>query len=117
MSEQEKTWETYVASWRTTSVEHKRDLFRRSLAADCVYADPLAEARGWQEILSYMETFHQQAPGNYFSTVEISGHHGRSIARWEMRDAQHRTLGDGIGYGEYNEEGLLVSVSNFFKTP
>lgn len=117
MSGHEQTWETYVASWRACSIADQRALLERSLAVDCAYADPLAQTRGRDQLMAYMARFHGQSPGSYFVTLEFAAHHGRSLARWEMRDARDNRVGDGIGYGEYDSDGRLVSISNFFRVP
>lgn len=117
MSDHERTWETYAASWKATSADEKRALYEKSLSADCVYTDPLTQARGWDELVAYMLEFHQQVPGGHFATVEFMAHHDRSIAKWEMRDASDAVLGDGVSYGEYDKHGKLVSMNGFFKTP
>ena len=122
MTELETTWETYVASWKSVSVDDTRALFEKSLSPDCVYSDPLTQTRGWDELLAYMREFHQQIPGGHFVTLEFMAHHNRSIARWEMRDAGDGVLGDGVlgagvSYGEYDEHGKLVSMAGFYPTP
>lgn len=117
MNQHEETWKTYVASWRAPSIESKRALLQRSLAVDCAYADPFEQTRGWEQLMTYMARFHRQSSGSYFVTLEFATHHGRSLAKWEMRDAQDNGIGDGIGYGEYDRDGKLVSISNFFQVP
>ena len=117
MSKLENTWETYASSWRSTSAEDKRALYEKSLSPECVYTDPLAQTRGWGELLAYMQEFHRQVPGGHFVTVEFMAHHDRSIAKWEMRDGSDAVLGDGVSYGEYDEHGKLVAVNGFYRTP
>lgn len=117
MSEHEKIWETYVASWRATCPDEKRAAYARSLSPECVYTDPLMQARGWDELLAYMQSFHEQLPGAHFVTKEFEAHHDRSLAKWEMRDANEKVLGEGVSYGEYAPDGKLRSMTGFFDTP
>ncbi len=113
----QKTWATYVSSWRATTEEAKRALFEESLSRDCVYTDPLTRARGQDELIAYMLEFHQQIPGGHFVTTEFMAHHDRSIAKWEMRDGNDTVIGDGVSYGEYDHHGKLLSMNGFFKPP
>ena len=117
MKDYETTWETYVASWKVTPAEEKRALYEKALNPQCVYTDALTQARGWDELLAYMQEFHGQFPGGYFVTVEFMAHHDRSLARWELRGADGEVLGDGTSYGEYDSHGKLASMNGFFKTP
>ena len=110
-------WETYVASWKTVTPAEKRALFEKCLDSNCEYTDPLIMTKGWKALEIYMLDFHRQIPGGYFVTTYYSAHHNKSIARWEMKNADDIILGDGISYGEYNNNGLLVSVTGFFELP
>ena len=116
MTDYQSTWEIYAASWRATSADEKRALYQKSLSAECVYTDPTIQAQGWDELLAYMQGFHQQVPGGHFVTVEFMAHHDRSIAKWEMRDGNGAVLGDGVSYGEYDKHGKLVVMTGFFKS-
>ena len=113
----QETWETYVASWKADTESEQRALFSQSLAPNCLYQDPLITASGWDELVTYMAGFHQQIPGGHFVTQTFSCHNNKSIATWEMRDENGVTLGDGVSYGEYNEQGVLVAMIGFFETP
>jgi len=113
----QKTWETYVSSWKADSLEEKTALFEASLDTNCHYRDPLSTAKGWDELAGYMNAFHQQIPGGHFVTTWFLAHNQRSIAKWEMRNAQEVVLGEGISYGEYNDQGKLLTMTGFFETP
>jgi len=113
----QETWETYTSSWQATTEDAKRALCEKSLSRDCVYTDPLTQARGLAELITYMLEFHQQIPGGHFVTTEFMAHHDRSIAKWEMRDGNDTVIGDGVSYGEYDRHGKLVSMNGFFKPP
>jgi hypothetical protein len=110
-------WERYVQTWKTPSLEDKRALFAQCLTPDCVYRDPLTEARGWDELEAYMATLQTQIPGAYFVTEHFLAHHGRSIARWQMMNGENVAVGSGISYGEYDAQGRLCGMSGFFETP
>lgn len=109
------TWEIYVESWKVAA-EDKRELFKQCLATDCQYNDPQTLIHGWDNLLTYMQEFHQQIPGGYFVTTYYLTHSNKSIARWEMR-AGENLLGNGISYAEYNADGKLTSMTGFFESP
>ncbi len=112
-----EVWERYVGSWKVASAAEKRAIFSTCLAADCVYTDPLTQAKGWDELTAYMAAFHAQLPGGHFVTQEFFAHHGRSAARWKMVGGDGTALGEGISYAEYDAQNRLVTMTGFFEPP
>lgn len=110
-------WERYASSWKAETVDDKRALFEGSLDPECVYTDPLTQARGWQPLLDYMVEFHKQVPGGHFVTKEFFTHHQRSVARWNMVTGDGTVIGEGISYGEYTDAGKLRTMTGFFDQP
>jgi hypothetical protein len=110
-------WERYVMSWKVSSATEKRAIYASCLAPDCVYTDPLVQAKGWDELLQYMLDFQQQIPGGHFLTEQFIEHHQRSIARWKMLNADAVAIGDGVSYAEYDAQGRLVAMTGFFEPP
>lgn len=110
------TWETYVCSWNTTHIGEKQALFKKCLDSACSYNDPIAKAKGWNELEDYMVNFHRQFPGGHFVTTLFMAHSNKSVARWEMRDGLDNVLDEGISYGEYNGKGYLVTLTGFFQS-
>jgi hypothetical protein len=118
MSDQfRNTWETYASSWNSASEDARRGLFESSLDAACRYTDPLAQTEGWDALADYMRVFQTQIPGGHFVTTYFLAHHGKSIAKWEMRDGADATVGEGISYGDYGPDGKLIAMTGFFETP
>jgi len=113
----EQTWEQYVLSWKVETADEKKALFNSCLDTSCKYNDPMVKTSGQDQLLDYMLDFHKQIPGGHFITKYFLAHSNKSIARWEMRNGQDEVLGDGISYGEYNNEGQLVTMTGFFETP
>lgn len=111
------TWETYASSWKMSSSAHKRALFKKCLDSACQYHDPLIKTKGWDELEAYMRDFHRKIPGGHFVTTNFLAHSNKSIACWELRNGENVMLGDGVSYGEYNENGKLVSMTGFFEPP
>ncbi len=64
-----------------------------------------------------MRAFHQQVPGGHFVTSYFLAHHDASIAKWNMVNAEGATIGEGVSYGQYNEQGALIAMTGFFETP
>ena len=112
-----QTWLTYSQAWKAATAKEKLALMEKSLNQDCVYTDPLKQAKGWDELLAYMLKFHEDVPGGSFETIEFMTHNNRSVARWQMRNAQNETMGDGISYAEFDNDGRLKTMTGFFETP
>ena len=111
------TWDTYTSAWKLASAQEKLIVLACSTDPACNYRDPLMHTVGHTELVDYMLSFHQQMPGGHFETTYFLSHHGRSIARWNMRDGHGAVVGDGISYGEYNDNGKLIGMTGFFTTP
>lgn len=110
-------WESYARAWKEESAEAKTASLQHSVAPDCLYTDPLAIARGHDELVRYMLEFHKQVPGGHFITKFFLEHHGVSIAQWNMAAGDGTLIGEGISYGEYREDGRLVAMTGFFEVP
>ena len=118
MSNQFKeTWEKYVSSWKIEASTDKKAIFEECLDSLCEYNDPLTKTKGWDELIEYMRNFQEQIPGGYFSTTYFMAHNNKSIAKWQMKNAEGIVLGDGISFGEYNGNGKLISITGFYETP
>lgn len=110
------TWEKYTSTWKMTDKAARLAMFSEVLANHAVYTDPLVQATTWEELIAYMENFHQQVPGGHFVTTSFLSHHQKSIANWEMKTGENVTVGTGTSYGEYDDQGRLVSMNGFFET-
>jgi hypothetical protein len=111
------TWEVYVSAWKAASAQTKADVLRQSVSPACVYKDPLTIATGHDELIAYMLAFHQQVPGGHFVTMYFLAHHDVSVAKWNMLSGDGTVIGDGVSYGQYNEQGALIAMTGFFETP
>ena len=111
------TWDTYTASWKAATVAEKQALFAASLDANCTYTDPLGTASGWDALTHTMHSFHQQIPCGYFVTHHFASHHNYSMAQWKMHNGDGVEIGEGVSFGQYNDQGKLVSMTGFYDTP
>jgi hypothetical protein len=112
-----RTWETYTAAWQAPTAEAKARALQASVAAGCVYRDPLTSVEGHAALIDYMIGFHQQVPGGSFKTLSFRAHSARSVATWHMCDAGGAVIGEGISYGEYAADGRLRAMAGFFDVP
>ena len=110
------TWEKYTSTWKMTGKAERLAMFSEVLAENAVYTDPLVQARTWEDLIAYMEDFHQQIPGGHFVITSFLSHHQKSIANWEMKTGDSVTVGTGVSYGEYDDQGKLLSMNGFFET-
>lgn len=117
VADERKTWETYALSWKAATEAEKRELFAESLAAECVYTDPITRTEGWVELTAYMVDFHRQVPGGHFVTRRFQMHHDACLAHWDMVAGDGTVLGDGISHGRFGADGKLVAMTGFFDTP
>jgi len=112
-----RTWEAYTTAWHPAQAAQRRQLFAQTLNERCEYSDPLVHAAGWDALEAYMQDLQRQLPGGHFVTTWFQAHHGRSVARWQMRGADAAVLGEGVSYAEYDAEGRLRTMNGFFDTP
>jgi hypothetical protein len=110
-------WERYVSAWRATTAAEQQAIFASCLVPDCVYTDPLVQAKGWTELTTYMQDFQRQIPGGHFVTQQFIEHHQRSVAHWKMLNGDAAIVGEGVSYAEYDAQGRLLVMTGFFQTP
>ncbi len=115
MTNYREIWETYASAWGATERADKLAALDRSVGQRAVYCDPAAECRGHDELVNYMLEFHKQVPGGHFETTYFLAHHGRSIAKWNMMGGAGEKVGEGVSYGEYDNDGALVAMTGFFE--
>ena len=111
------TWETYATAWNETSPQAKQAALRNSVAQACVYKDPTTTVHGHDALIACMLDFHRQVPGGRFVTTWFLAHHDVSIAKWNMVAGDGVVIGEGVSYGQYNEQGELVAMTGFFESP
>ena len=111
------TWDTYTSSWKAATREEKTSLLGDSVRKDATYTDPLAQVSTREDLIGYMLEFHKQVPGGHFRTKSFLAHNNKSIAEWDMVAGDETVIGEGISYGEYDDQGRLTSMTGFFETP
>lgn len=111
------TWEIYTLSWSETDASERLKLFEQSLSSDCIYTDPLIQTNGYEQLSGYMAELHKNVNGVRFITTAFSSHHDRSLAQWNMLDANGNLLSQGASYGLYGIDGRLVQMTGFYAIP
>jgi hypothetical protein len=111
------TWEKYTSAWEKLTAKEKTDALFQSVDSACVYTDPMTIARGHEELVAYMFAFHKLVPGGHFVTTYFLAHHDVSITKWNMVSGNGTVIGDGVSYGQYNDQGMLIAMTGFFDTP
>ena len=107
------TWRIYQAAWEDVDAAHRRQLLAESVAATCVYSDPLAECRGIDEIGARIERARSEAPGISFRNDEFRRHHDHCVAVWRRLTASGEPDFVGTSYGRFGDDGRLVQITGF----
>ncbi|MBI3685791.1 MAG: nuclear transport factor 2 family protein [Actinobacteria bacterium] len=109
-------WSAYASAWSAPEPQ-RHDLLDRHVCPDVAYRDPATEVRGRDALSTYMHSFQQGFPGHEFAIVSVESHHGRSLARWELRDHAGRPVQAGISHAVHDEQQRLADVTGFFAVP
>jgi hypothetical protein len=116
MNKREETWKRYSDAWHATDAE-RTEIFKATLAKQCVYTDPLATTTGWKALTEYMRAFQQQFPGARFAVQDFETHNDCSIAHWKMLAPDGSPISAGVSYGEFDESGKITKMTGFFDVP
>ena len=115
MSEEryQEVWKDYQAAWANISDAERRELLERSVAADCVYADPAGDAEGLEALIAYVGRFQQQFPGARFENDALLVHHDQALATWRRLDPNGGPPAPGNSYAQFGSDGRLVRMTGF----
>lgn len=108
------TWATYQAAWAEISGPERAQLLERSVSSECVYSDPMGQARGLQELTTYIENFLTTASGSTFKNSKFSEHHGHAVATWKLLDTSGGVIQNGNSYARFGDDGRLTRIIGFF---
>lgn len=110
------TWDKYTTVLNAASREEKGLALAECAIADVAYTDPMMSIRGADALVGYMLSLFEMNPGGTFETTSFLAHHGRSLAKWDVKNASGVRVGEGSSYAEYDESGRISSVAVFFVT-
>ena len=85
MQEIQGVIERYIAAWNEADPARRRGLVDALWAPDGSYTDPLADARGRDEIDGLIGAVQQQFPGYVFTLGgPVDGHHNQGRFSWHL---------------------------------
>ncbi len=106
--------ERYIAVWNETDPGLRRGLVDALWAADGSYTDPLADARGREEIDGLIGAVQQQFPGLVFRLGgPVDAHHNQARFTWHLGAADGEPLVIGFDVAVVNPGGQIRSVHGF----
>jgi hypothetical protein len=106
--------ERYIACWNEADPQRRRKLIDELWAEDASYVDPMAEARGRDEIDALVGAVQTQFPGLTFSLAgPVDTHHQQARFSWALGPAGGEPVVLGFDVAVAAEDGRLASVLGF----
>jgi len=107
--------ERYIAAWNETDPARRRALVDALWAPDGSYTDPLADARGREEIDGLIGAVQQQFPGFVFTLGgPVDAHHQQARFTWQLAPAgDPEPVVIGFDVAVLDGDGQLSSVHGF----
>ena len=106
--------ERYIACWNEADPQRRRKLIDEVWAEDASYVDPMAEARGRDEIDALVGAVQTQFPGLTFSLAgPVDAHHQQARFSWALGPAGAEPVVLGFDVAVAAEDGRLASVLGF----
>ncbi|HEY3954009.1 MAG TPA: nuclear transport factor 2 family protein [Streptosporangiaceae bacterium] len=106
--------ERYIACWNEADPGRRHKLIDELWAEDASYVDPMAEARGRDEIDALVGAVRAQFPGLTFSLAgPVDAHHRQARFGWSLGPAGGEPVVLGFDVAVAAEDGRLASVLGF----
>ena len=111
----EEIVERYIAAWNEKDGQRRRELVDALWAADGRYIDPLADARGREEIAGLIGAVQQQFPDFVFTIGgPVDAHHGQARFTWHLGpDGAPEPVVVGFDVAVLDGDGHIGSVYGF----
>jgi hypothetical protein len=109
----EELWNRYAMIWSMEG-ERRAAEMAACLVPDVTYTDPQVSVGGLQKFADYMDGFRRQFPGHSFRIKAVVTHHDRSLARWEMVNADGAAISPGISFAIISSDGKFVALNGFY---
>lgn len=109
----EALWTRYARLWSLDAGARGAEM-RACLAEGVSYADPKTELEGLDAFAACMDGFRAAFPGHRFAIRAVRAHHGHSLARWDLLDAEGRVVFPGLSFGQVDGEGRFLNLRGFF---
>ncbi|HEX6236713.1 MAG TPA: nuclear transport factor 2 family protein [Acidimicrobiales bacterium] len=107
--------DTYFDMWRATDDGRRRELVAEVFAPDGRHVDPLADARGHDELAAMIANVHTHYPG--FALERTSGidQHGDQLRfAWRLDAADGTPVVTGLDVAELSPDGRLARIAGFW---
>ncbi|WP_181766933.1 nuclear transport factor 2 family protein [Streptomyces albidus (ex Kaewkla and Franco 2022)] len=86
MNRYESAVARYFEAWNAEAPEQQEKSVAAAWALDGSYTDPLADARGHEELAAVIAAVREQFPGfTFVHTGAVDGHHDTARFTWELR--------------------------------
>jgi hypothetical protein len=86
MNRYESAVNRYFDAWNADGPAGRRTAVAAAWSADGSYTDPLADARGHDELAGVIAAVREQFPGfSFVRTGSVDGHHDTARFTWELR--------------------------------
>jgi len=104
----------YLDCWNETDPVIRRQLIDEAWAADAEYIDPVAQARGRDEIEATIAAVQEQFPGLVFSQAgPVDAHHRQARFRWQLGPEGGDSLVEGFDVAVTDEQDKITTVLGF----
>jgi len=103
----------YIEVWNETDAARRLELLQSGWADDARYVDPMAQARGRDQINALVGGVHQRYPGFRFQLKGVPDAHGDHLRfSWTLGPSGAEDLIEGTDFVRI-ESGKLQSVTGF----
>jgi hypothetical protein len=106
-------WRNYARCFATSGAE-RQSLMTTHLSPDVVYRDPRTELRGHEAFAAEMARMRAMFPGHTFEILAVDAHHGRSVARWRLLDAEGNHVTNGLSHAIHDTDGRLADITGYY---
>ena len=114
MSNPTELVDSYISMWNETDAKRRRDLIQRIWTERARYADPAAQAEGYEAIDTMVAAVHQRFPGHKFArTSDVETHNGQLRFTWTLGPAGKEPIVVGTDFGSIAGD-KLASMTGFF---
>jgi len=109
------TWTTYQSAWSSDiSARERQDILTRTVAEDCIAADPTDQCHGHAELIAKIGRSNQRFPGASFRNDTFTEHHAQALIHWTMLDGAGKAFVQGASYVRFGADGRLTHLTGFF---
>ncbi|HLW90656.1 MAG TPA: nuclear transport factor 2 family protein [Roseiarcus sp.] len=106
--------EKYIALWNEADQNRRKALIAKAWTEDAIYADPMMQGRGHDEIDALIGAVHQRFPGHRFALSGRPDGHGDKVRfSWTLGVADAAPIAHGTDFGIVANDGRLKAITGF----